>query len=803
MPNPMITAALDLAQHYGWNVFPLQGKIPYREFPWREKSNNAPGLIRPTFAPYKHHPALSIGVDCGKSSLVVIDLDVHGDTNGIESFRALCDEHDIDTSGAVISRTGSGGVHLIFSDPTGGLIRNSASKLGPGIDVRANGGYIVAPPSIHPDTRRPYKWERNGQQPTPLPADLVRLLLAPDPDPEPKPAAPRQRRLDDPGRYAGYVASALDAEIVAVEHAISGTRNDQLFKSAAALGQLVGAHWADLPRSTVETALYNACLSNGLIKDDGKRAVEKTIKSGLDSGLKSPRREPPPLEENPAPIYEEIAPPQPGAEEIADDDIEVAIPAITQYHPEQLPTAVLSAALKRAEMGDAEILARLYPNHLRFDHSDEQWYIWDGVHWEPDRMNTIRHLANRQVGGQYLTAAGKARLSENTDLSSDLAKRASALGNKSRLNNILDLAGSLRTFAMSGEEWDRNPMLLGCKNGVIDLMTGEFRPGDPSDYIQKTAPTKWLGLNVAAPRFEQFLQEIFDGDQELIDFVQRLFGYGITGQNSEAVFAVLWGQGRNGKDTLLEALQHALGPDLADRVPGDVLMSGGSRRGNASPELMELRGRRLAWVSETKQHARLNANQVKDITGRNMLKARPLYGQFVSFPAQYMLMLLTNNKPTIPAEDYAIWQRILLIEFGMSFVEKPTATNERKRDPHLASKLQDEAAGILAWLIRGCLKWQAEGLNPPDVVRHATEQYRREEDTLNLFIRENCIIDKNNPNMYVESSELRSAYNEWASANGERQIRLREFGERMNKSFERDRHPKTRRKTYVGISLLI
>jgi putative DNA primase/helicase len=463
----------------------------------------------------------------------------------------------------------------------------------------------------------------------------------------------------------------------------------------------------------------------------------------------------------------------------------------------------LEAALKRNEMGDAEVLARLYPKHLRFDHSDETWYVWNGVHWQPDALNSVRHLVNRQVGGQYLQAAAEDRLSEGKNYG-NLTKRASNMGRKARLNNVMDLASSLRTFAMEGSEWDADPMLLGAKNGVIDLATGEFRPGRPSDYIQKVAPTRWEGLDAKAPRWEQFLDEIFDGDQELIAFVRRLFGYGITGMHNENIFVILWGHGRNGKDTLLEALGHTLGEALADRVPSDILVGDGGRRGNASPELMELRGQRIAWVSETRKAAKLNVNQVKDITGRSTLKARPLYGNYISFPVQYLLLLLTNNKPVIPADDYAIWKRVLLVPFTLSFVENPVAHNERQRDGTLSRKLAREASGILAWLARGCMEWQKNGLKPPSSVVEATEEYRTEEDVISQFLEEMCYVDKSDPDVYVEARELRKTYNDWANANGERIMRQREFGQRMAKLFQKGKHPDNSKRTtiYLGVGLL-
>jgi len=244
----------------GWAVFPV---------------GTAPDVIR------NGH---NIGLDCGKSGLVVIDLDVKGDHDGLAAWETLKDDTGLDDTGALVTETPSGGRHLIWTDPTGGLIGNSASKLAPGIDVRANGGYIVAPPSRTADGA--YRWLRDGD-PGPLPPELVKLLLQ---QPKPSPSPPRTIR--DPSDAEPYAAAALKDETATVAGTAPGGRNERLNTSAFALGQLVGA--GALSRSEVEAALYNAALDCGLVTDDGERAVRLTIRSGLDAGEREPRRIPEP-----------------------------------------------------------------------------------------------------------------------------------------------------------------------------------------------------------------------------------------------------------------------------------------------------------------------------------------------------------------------------------------------------------------------------------------------------------------------------------------------------------------------------
>ena len=231
-------------------------------------------------------------------------------------------------------------------------------------------------------------------------------------------------------------------------------------------------------------------------------------------------------------------------------------------------------AFNRGETGDAEILAALYADRLAYDHAEKCWYLWNGQHWQADKTKQTGNLVANNVAAQYIHAAAeKQKNAGDNDKAQEqienLWKRAGNLRYRSRINNVLALAASQPALALAGDEWELNPMLLAVQNGIVDLATGHFRPGKPGDYIRTAAPVVWQGLAAPAPRWEQFLQEIFAGDTEIIGFMQRLLGYGITGQTTEHILPILWGQGRNGKETLLETIKNVLG-DLAAPASKDV-----------------------------------------------------------------------------------------------------------------------------------------------------------------------------------------------------------------------------------------
>ena len=127
-----------------------------------------------------------------------------------------------------------------------------------------------------------------------------------------------------------------------------------------------------------------------------------------------------------------------------------------------------------------------------------------------------------------------------------------------RLEAMLKLARSEKPISDDGKNWDSNHMLLGVRNGVIELNTGSFRRGKPVDRILSHTDV-WFEPKARCPRWEKFVSEIFAGDRELVDFVQKAIGYCLTGSTREQVIFLCYGTGANGKSTFLDVLRHVLG----------------------------------------------------------------------------------------------------------------------------------------------------------------------------------------------------------------------------------------------------
>jgi putative DNA primase/helicase len=339
---------------------------------------------------------------------------------------------------------------------------------------------------------------------------------------------------------------------------------------------------------------------------------------------------------------------------------------------------------------------------------------------------------------------------------------------------------------LENAQWDADPWSIACTNGVVSLKDGEMREAKQTDYIRAIIPTEYTNLQERCPNFDQFLKDIFDEDNKLrrrdtIKFMQRLFGYGITGLSIEHTLPILYGRkGRNGKDTLLRMIEYVLGEDVSGPVGQEVLLSGTKSPNSATPYIYQLRFKRLAWVSETNENSMMDAGQAKLLTGGGTLTARLLNQNPITFTPQHLLCLITNFKPRAPINDHALWNRLLLINFGISFVNNPVHLWQKKRDKYLFDKLKEEKSGILSWLIRGALDWQRQGLDVPRHIENTTESYQQEEDDFSGFVN---MFEVSQSVAGMEAKDIYREYVNWASIEGIKPLGKINFGRRFNEYF--------------------
>jgi putative DNA primase/helicase len=479
-----------------------------------------------------------------------------------------------------------------------------------------------------------------------------------------------------------------------------------------------------------------------------------------------------------------------------------------------LTSADILHALKSNEDGDAWLLRGLKKNEFCYDHRLGQWFRWEGHFWKEDDVGEV-WAALDCVIEKYIEEAARqaqARHSSIIDMNKDHEKKADALEKEilKRINNlqtryrkqnILNLAAlGKSSLGITGKEWDSRNMLLACPNGIIDLRSGRLRDGRPEEYIKTVIPTEWKGSEEKAPLWEKFLMDIFENDKEMVGYIQRLLGYCITGETRDQIIVILYGpNGRNGKSTITEILRHILSP-LAGPIQAEMLLSDGRPRSSSgpSPDIMDLRGKRLAWASESEEGRKLAVARVKLLTGADSLTARPPHGiKMIDFSPTHKLFLLTNRMPSLSGADYAMADRLHLITFNLSYVDNPQKPFERKRDPLLMERLKAEASGILAWLVKGCLEWQRIGLKPPKKVLMATAQYHEEEDILGHFLNE-CV--QPDPNGKILARAFYLAYKSWCEEYGHTPTNDIDFGRKVTGKY--DKKGGSKGIIYLGISLV-
>jgi putative DNA primase/helicase len=461
----------------------------------------------------------------------------------------------------------------------------------------------------------------------------------------------------------------------------------------------------------------------------------------------------------------------------ADRDRERAahVPQEPAAVPDNIPSGDILTAIDRGEDGDAELFTRLHRGRLCFDRSENKWYRWDGHSWKLDAGGSSLAMVAAVIGlyhGEILVQAASGKQAKGPLL----LKRLADLHKLNRKLNVLTLAGigDGIGLGMNGDEWDSIPGLLGCENGVIELLREppywRFRAGKPEDYIKSACPTRWEGIDHPAPRWRQFMAEVFDvapslpgmnGHELLPEFLSRVIGYALYGDPIERLLLLLLGIGANGKGTFLEALESAFGSAMVGPISTEMLLRQRNQQGgNApTPDIMALRGRRLALAREVNEGRRLDEARLKWITGHDTLCGRaPHAVREVTFRPTHTLIMHSNHRPAADPRDQAVWDRVLLVPFERRF-------EGEARDPNLKTTLKSEASGILAWAVRGWVDYAQHGIDAPDLVRAATEKYRAEEDLVSLFMGERCTEESG---ATVTRKDLLAAFKNWCEEVGER-----------------------------------
>ena len=462
-----------------------------------------------------------------------------------------------------------------------------------------------------------------------------------------------------------------------------------------------------------------------------------------------------------------------------DDEVRRQLDAADEVEPEQADQA--SGEITPSDVAFSDLFIEQHSEHVRY--CEQGWLIWDGARWSHDDHGQVQEMGKQ-------TARSILDLSKNepdVERASKLARWGARVLQKARIDAGTSLACSNPKIRVKISELDADPLLLNVLNGTIDLRTGELRPHRRGDLITRLCPVEY-DESAECPRWDSFLDTIFDGSKSLIDFVQRAVGYSLTGLTNEHCLFICYGHGDNGKTVLLETISQ-LAADYAKSSSIETFMARGNR-GGIPNDIARLAGVRLVTVGETPQYGAFNESLVKDLTGGDTITARFLHREFFDFRPQFKLWIRANHKPRIKGTDHGIWRRIRLIPFGVTISKK-------KRDPYLLDKLRGELPGILARAVRGCLAWQKHGLEPPLEVRDATESYKSDQDVLGTYLKER--VRRAPESCYIKARPLYNYYVKWCEESGERPEPEKDFSAAMiERGYKKERKKSGWR--YVGIN---
>jgi putative DNA primase/helicase len=402
----------------------------------------------------------------------------------------------------------------------------------------------------------------------------------------------------------------------------------------------------------------------------------------------------------------------------------------------------------------------------------KEWIVYDGKRWKIDGSGEIYRLAMKSVQAMREVAS---QLDSKQDREA-LWEHAKKSDSRARLEAKVSLAQKVLPLPIEHEQLNRDAWLFNFNNGTMELRTGCLREHRRDDYITKITPFDYPTEPVEPWRFLQFLDEIFDGDVELIAFFQRLIGQALIGEQRDHILPIFYGAGANGKSTLIGTLVAAFGGDYGITLNQDYLIQ--SKQPRHSTEIMDLYQMRLAVASETDEGARLNEARVKQQTGGGKLRGRKLHRESWEYEQSHTLIVETNHKPRITGTDEGIWRRVLLIPFDIQIPPECW-------DLDLSRKLRAEIPAILRWAVEGCGEYLRMGLSPPERVIAATSKYRDESDLFGIFVNEHCELGKD---FRVRGKELYERYAEHARQRGEFPIAHKRVEERLENMGVLKRH---------------
>lgn len=718
----------------------------------------------------------NIALVCGPSRVFALDLDGPA---GEATLAAA-----VEVLGALpptLVNTTARGRHLLFALPPSmteaeraALVGSGASlrldgrrfvsvrtgEASTGLDIRGPGGIIIVAPSVHESGAR-YQW--TGGALATLPPAWCEALPRTS-----RPGVKRAELAPLPGEHEALLRIG----------SLPAPRSTPARERYAAVLRKALPAALDTIRAHVETP---DSPTNDTIRDEGLRVLrlaigagdldavhEQVLRAALDTGhppaavratMASIRAT---AERDGAPDLIERARPERRTSAAGRRSTDGAARAEGETAGQGEEVAALLAAasdgavaprLACTDVGNAERLARRHGNDLRWCEAWGSWLVWSGRQWERDDTGeTVRRAVDtvRQIGVEAARCddEGRRKALWHHALKSESARS---------IGSMVTLARAQSGLAARPDDLDASPWLLNCRNGIVDLRTGELMPHDRDAMCTKLAPVDYDPA-ARSDAWDAFLRSALDGDTpdgaEVIEYVRRAVGYSLTGDTSEEVLFFVYGPGGSGKSTFLEAVRATLG-DYATTARFDMFVKRVGDAPSANPDEARLRGSRFVASIETDEGKRLSEGTIKRLTGGDVISARELYSRAFDYKPAFKLWLAANDAPRVNDQDDALFRRMRRIVFPHG------RTGEGTRDKSIKAMLTNASAtgpAILAWAVQGCLAWQRDGLKTPAAVVASTNAYRAENDPLAEFFSARIAFD---PRATVARKSIRAAYEAW------------------------------------------
>lgn len=751
-------AALALARERGFAVFPLKAKAkrPANDHGFKGATKD-PAVIRSL---WPENSQLNIAVATGEpSGIVVIDVDPRN--GGDKALEELMKQHG-PLPQTLTARTGDG-IHYYYRYPKVPLPHGFVATLGMGIDVKSDGGYVVAPPSVHPSGPT-YHFEDRETPIAPLDAWMLEHCLKKLPEPRKPRPSPASR--DNNSAFYNSIEDAIAA--YNHDHADSGV---------------------DWPASPSERYISPCCGHKGCFKrlgdhwfffstnhphHIGKKANSGYVGDQLDLDLAAANAECIPYLKSKGYLTMSLNPPiadTVSRETTNDQEMRETSP--------KLPSSTIDR-LGLTELGNAERFQVQFGQDVFYQCDRNKWRAWNGRHWEIDASFQVDQFMIKTLNGFYAEAA----VCDDKNEKESIQRWAIRCESKNIIENSLQLARRLPGMQIQSDQLDTDLYLLNTQSGIVDLRHGTLTPHRRDALLTRISPYPYRP-DAQCPKFLKFLDEITGGNRALITYIQRAFGYSLTGDTSEQVVFLLIGSGQNGKSTLMTTLQSVMGigaSGYSDQASFDTFLE--QRSDRVRPDIARLSGPRLVAAIEANEGSHINEQLIKSLSGGDRMTGRFLYESEFTFTPQCKVWLCANHAPRITSTDYGTWRRIRVIPFDVCI-------SPEKRNKNLTNELLEECAGILKWGIDGAVAWASDraqgqdGLRTPSCVSNRSADYQRDQDTVGAFIEECCEIGA----AHKESSgSLFNTFESWARVNGVGSMSERAFASRLEeKNFKKSR----------------